>query len=340
MKQKLIYFEILRGIAILGVVSIHSTSIGYKFENTSFDFIGTVIWRQLINFSVPLFLAISGYFAASKNFENRDDYTNFLKRQLPKVCIPYLFWSIIYIIPLVIKGTSIKRIIFLLVTFQTSFHFYFILLIIQYYILLPVLQKMKNLNGLSAAAVISLLSCLTIFTLRYYLDINIPLYIYAGVFPTWIVFFVLGIYIRANGIGMSLKKLAMLLIIGFIFSILETFAIHRIFNDLGDGVSAIKVSSFFYSTCVILFLFKVHDKNIINSNLLSNLGEISFGIYLSHIILLRQLIIFLDKFIPQLASHVIVYQLVLIIATVVGCCLLTYISRTLNKEISVRYMGC
>ena len=68
MKQHISYFDFLRGIAILMVVAIHTYIAG--------DFItadGTVriIFRQLLNCAVPIFLAISGFFLGRKTFDNR-----------------------------------------------------------------------------------------------------------------------------------------------------------------------------------------------------------------------------------------------------------------------------
>src|SRR5882757_1298693 len=95
MSDRIPYFDFLRGIAILGVIAIHSTGQSVNFTPDNFNFHFTLFWRQLINFSVPLFLAISGYFIAKKNINNSSEYFIFLKKQIPKIYIPCLFWSFI-----------------------------------------------------------------------------------------------------------------------------------------------------------------------------------------------------------------------------------------------------
>ena len=55
------YFDILRGIAILLVIAIH-TYPGGDFE-TAEGFVNICL-RECCNVAVPLFLAISGYFIA------------------------------------------------------------------------------------------------------------------------------------------------------------------------------------------------------------------------------------------------------------------------------------
>ena len=61
MSERIAYFDILRAIAIVGVVA-HASGTGLSFDVASINFNFTVLWRNLLNFAVPLFLAISGFF--------------------------------------------------------------------------------------------------------------------------------------------------------------------------------------------------------------------------------------------------------------------------------------
>ena len=56
MKERIAYFDFLRGLAIMMVVGIHTYTLGED---------STVV-RQLLNAAVPLFIAISGYFLSQK----------------------------------------------------------------------------------------------------------------------------------------------------------------------------------------------------------------------------------------------------------------------------------
>ncbi|MBK8805442.1 MAG: acyltransferase [Bacteroidales bacterium] len=120
MKDRIVYFDFLRGIAIIGVVAIHSSGVGYEYDDSSFNFIGTMAWRQFINFSVPLFLTISGFFASKKEITNKQDYYRFLKIQLPRVLIPFFIWSLLYSILSIKHGKPIEEILFDFFTFQSS----------------------------------------------------------------------------------------------------------------------------------------------------------------------------------------------------------------------------
>ena len=139
MKQHQIYFDYLRGLAILMVIGIHT------FQPVSSSVIHNcvqIVFRQLISCSVPIFLAISGYFLGRKMLETRAKKYDFWKKQIPKVYVPALLWSIPLFVLTLLKGGNV-----LVATFNLFFMgysiYYFIALIIQCYVLLPYLQKIN-----------------------------------------------------------------------------------------------------------------------------------------------------------------------------------------------------
>ena len=123
------YFDFLRGLAIMMVVGIHTYTLGED----------STLVRQLLNTAVPLFIAISGYFLSQKKLENKEDYISFLKRQLPKVYLPVLVWSLpLYALALYSVSSIIKQTILLL---GCGFSiYYFVAFIMQCYVSLPVVN--------------------------------------------------------------------------------------------------------------------------------------------------------------------------------------------------------
>lgn len=91
MKDRIEYFDFLRGIAIIGVIIIHVTSVGLVGSDDSIGYYITMVMRQIVNFSVPLFLSISGYFLFLI-FENY-----------------YSLFSILYLIPKYLGGAYFKK---------------------------------------------------------------------------------------------------------------------------------------------------------------------------------------------------------------------------------------
>lgn len=128
------YFDLLRGLAILAVIGIHTYS--RQMDNTS------LVIRQCLNFAVPLFMAISGYMLATKRLDSKAEMIDFWKRQIPKVYVPMIVWSIPYfVMNCSTKGISLYGILMWFVGGYSIY--YFIALIVQCYLLLPVLQRIK-----------------------------------------------------------------------------------------------------------------------------------------------------------------------------------------------------
>ena len=91
MNKRIEYYEFLRGIAILMVIGIHT----YISSNlTSVEGAISIITRQTLNCAVPIFLALSGFFLGRKLFDNKQTIITFLKKQIPKVYIPCIIWSL------------------------------------------------------------------------------------------------------------------------------------------------------------------------------------------------------------------------------------------------------
>ena len=135
------YFDFLRGIAITMVIGIHTCGkcgLGNWQEFTS------LLIREVINVAVPLFLTLSAFFLSRKIFNNKEDCIRFWKKQISKVYIPCLIWSLPFFIIGVMNGKSIINQSVLLFSGGYSIY-YFIPLIIQCYILLPLLQKCSNI---------------------------------------------------------------------------------------------------------------------------------------------------------------------------------------------------
>lgn len=280
--ERIEYFDVLRGLAIFGVVAIHSSGSGLQFSEESINFNFTVLWRNILNFAVPMFLAISGYFLAKKTIGSFKEYVAFQRKQIPRVYIPLLIWSLVWLgFSVLIYNKLIVHELIKLVSFQSSGPYYFIALIIQYYLLLPILKKLANNKGLVFSLLISLVMICTICYLRYYTEINLPLILYAGNFATWLMFFVLGLYLGSKeGMKIPNKYLVALVLTFYALSCVESYALISLFHQADDAVTAVKASSFMYSFFLIIFLF--NNPDLIKSKILKQIGAISFGIYLTH----------------------------------------------------------
>ena len=275
--QRNLYFDTLRGIAILMVVAIH-TFIACEFDN--FQSICAISMREIFNVAVPLFLAISGFFIGLKKFESNYQIITFWKKQIPKVYIPTLFWSVPYLtLALYHQQSLLKNIlVFLLCGYSI---YYFIALIIQCYLLLPFIQK-KMLNYAMGGVILSL-SLICVAVISYTSITRFPLIVSAGPVIVWLIFFWIGVFLSRRERDYKIGKIFIGVLLSFVLMLIETKYRH----EATGGGYGIKPSSFIFSFLMILLLFskriehKYVKDNVINKALIV-VGDYSFSIYLIH----------------------------------------------------------
>ena len=258
------------------VVGIHTYTLGKD---------STVV-RQLLNTAVPLFIAISGYCLSQKRMENKDDYLFFLKKKFSKVYLPVLVWSLpLYAIALY-SGSSIIKQTILLLSCGLSIY-YFVAFIMQCYVVLPVINNYISGNKRRVVIVSCLISFAWIAGVMYMNTIQgkgIPLILYAGPLPCWLMFFVLGVMIgHKPERNYSIILPMVIAVLGFILSVIET---DYLLDHYGKGVG-IKPSSFIYSAGMIFLMFSNKVENLIRRTgaiyrFIIWIGSLSFGIYLIH----------------------------------------------------------
>ncbi len=321
------YFDFLRGFAIIMVVGIH-TITDYSPTFDSLEEIATILVRLALNCAVPLFLAISGYFVAKKKLDSPKEHWSFMKKQIPKVYIPCLIFSIPYFILDIHDKDNIMRSLAYLFLCGFSIY-YFVALIIQYYIILPFLTKINNRGGVIITCILSIISIVILTYLMKVLDLHPPLIIYAGPFPLWIVFFFMGIYFSRHSRNYRMIWPLIVIIIGFVLQILE----YKYWLDRGQVALGIKLSSFIFSFGVMWLLFSRKVESKYTDNILIKsinwIGGISFGIYLLHC----YMIMVTDRLFPGISWA---FKWLFVLSLTI---LIIWISKLIFPKISNKYLG-
>ena len=138
------YFDVLRGAAIIGVVGIHTIPSAIDY-NSLIGFL-MVALRQFIGCSVPLFVAISGYFLGRKKIGNWSTYFHFLKDSLWIIYFPMLIWSFPDFMMRLGDGGSALH--YMMSWLTGNIHvFYFVMLIMECYMVLPLLTSINRGGG-------------------------------------------------------------------------------------------------------------------------------------------------------------------------------------------------
>jgi probable poly-beta-1,6-N-acetyl-D-glucosamine export protein len=134
--------DILRVIAILAVVLIHTTT--RTLEVSIFD-LQRMSWSLMLNqfsrFAVPLFFIISG-FVLELNYSFHSGYFSYLKKRVRRLLIPYVIWSAIYYYFVYTNHT--RSLFSALLDGSSSYQLYFIPSLLLFYTFFPFVHKFYN----------------------------------------------------------------------------------------------------------------------------------------------------------------------------------------------------
>lgn len=143
-RERFTYLELLRGITMLAVLAIHSTSYAImELSKDSFLYPFYHIINTASHFAVPAFLFLSALLL----FYHYDDGTKqnwlvFYRKRLKTIIVPYLLWSFFYLVIVMhIQQMSVEeglwRYVKGLLIGDNYAHLYFIVIIAQFYLLFP-----------------------------------------------------------------------------------------------------------------------------------------------------------------------------------------------------------
>lgn len=284
------YWDNWKGLAIIAVVTIHATWATELFPPHSFNWQFGIWLRQLVNFAVPMFLALAGYFAAGARDMSAREYYD---RRIWRILAPYAVWTLIYL-AIRTPGTlpSTHEIVrgFL---FGTGIGIgYFVVVLLQFVAITPSLTRPKSIR-----THITIICVATIVGLAFSYHIRLQPSGFFSTFPGnsliflfWYPFYHVGLLIRLRGFDTVLQTtkpalLWSLLILTLTFSLLEGyFWANRGHYEI--GVEQIKASSFAASLVLILIAVSYAGgrSRLDGESWLTFLGRNSYAIYLIHLL--------------------------------------------------------
>lgn len=318
--QRNIAIDLVKAIAIIFVVAIHTCAEGFYFPLDSSQFIATTIIRSFVSPAVPLFLIASG--ALMLKPEKELPVSRLWKKNILRLVVAMLFWATAYKM-LYLAATdnfstsSILNAIKEVLIFDQEFHLYYIHITLLVYAFLPVTRTfVKNADD---------------SILKYFL---VVWYVLAVIYPTaymyWPIKLIQGFPIQwminmtyaAIGYGVagfyfskkptSLKTSLILSVLGFagVFTLtyfysLKTNTLYDVY--LGGMSLPVSITAFgAFNLCK--HIASLIQKSKVASDFIVFLSKASFCIYLVHIFVLRAFVYFgLDAttFHPGLSIHLI-----------------------------------
>jgi probable poly-beta-1,6-N-acetyl-D-glucosamine export protein len=202
--------DLLKGIAIIAVILIHFMG-GLKvgIEMAGWYTTSWIVINQILRFSVPLFVVLSGYSLTHKYEHHQFKLKEFFAGRVTKLIPLYLLWvavilTTVYLVP-GWRGFAEDYPFWKQVLFgRAEYHLYFVPMIFQLYLLFPLfLWVVKRfplvavaLAGIVQAGIFMLISSDKTAGFTALLSSDQGQYIW---FASWIFYFVLGMALRVTG---------------------------------------------------------------------------------------------------------------------------------------------
>lgn len=320
-KKRLPAIEYIRGISMLGVVGIH---VGSQYLMNPMANVHLVaLFEIATRFSVPIFFFISAFGL----FYHLDpgapfSYTDFLRRRFRTVLVPYLAWSFFYILHYTVlyRDTmllSLRQIAKYLFFGFASYQLYFMVILLWFYLLMPLwiavvrrmtLSRLAALLALQIAFnyyISSLLDASAIANpyLRYLVENRLNYWPFPYVF-----IFVLGgwLALRSNEFLRFLRRRYASLSLFFFGSLAALLAYYywclfvRGYTPVGGVNTAHQLCppGVVYTLAASLFFFAVFTEQRYPKGLntiFSFLGRHSYFVYLAHPVVITYLGILVEK---------------------------------------------
>ena len=357
MKKRNTYCDALRFIAIVSVVAIHVFADfrdTYLHNNRLYYGILT-FFDSITRTGVPLFFMMTGIFMLNSNKEKT--LSEFYKKRLPKLIIPFILFSVIYYVfeqYKISQNISLIRFIIKFTNNQIKYHLWFMYPMIIIYLFIPFLRKfIKNLNRKYLKTLIGIIFILG----NVFLTINIcsiklnHTILSSLVLPNMSIYMnylFLGYYLNKYNIKKKERKI--IYILGIISTLLMPIVDNYFISEKGRDDFFLNSTSLFpvMQSAAISLLFKYnYEKLKIKDSLnlfFQKTANIAFYIYLSHVLVMEILKIciikrsFFKNNLPSLTIYnIIIFILTFLISYIVSIYfekIYNYITNKMKKQIN------
>lgn len=201
--------DLLKVLAIFGVIIIHTAPGGYIEPIGSFDFCSAVFWGSLVRASVPVFLMCSG--ALLLNPQKPLTIKKLYTKNIFRIIVAMIFWGMIYkLYHLTGQGLSgftpaaVFQALKEVLVFKNEFHFYYLYIILLVYAFLPVTRvftahaaKKELQYFLAVWFALGIVAPIAKFFWPFHLISGTPLQAIMNMYYSAIGYGILGYYIQA-----------------------------------------------------------------------------------------------------------------------------------------------
>lgn len=282
--------DVLRIIAILAVVFIHTTTRTIQVSTHNFQIIPwTLFLNQIFRFAAPLFFMISG-FVLELNYNLHESYFTYLKKRMNRILIPYVLWSGIYYFFIYTKQK--ENFFQALLAGNASYQLYFIPALFIFYLIFPFVHNFYK--SLGSKWIIILFGLIELYLLYYDYYIQ-PLSIFFPIRVALLNFFVFyaGIVLADNKekfISLIRKWRLIFLFGASIFAFLTFYEAQSIYLKTHNYLSFYsqwRPGVLIYTILLAGALYYIFDRNIIRISVIKTLSKLSFFVFFIHVVIIK-----------------------------------------------------
>lgn len=326
--NRIFYLDCLRALAITGVILCHVSAafvLNLKMIN-SIEWDVALFFNCFRDFSVPLFVMISGALLINKNYGLID----FIKRKFIRIFVPFIFWDVTYIlfvifsflIGVLIYNTNPITLDFIYkITLgfnDYNMYLWFVWMILIVYVLSFAINKIIEKTNLKVVDI--LLICFLIYS-AYCSLYNFAPSSKLIYYMSFVGYGLLGYKLRvtdftkskiANLLRINKKRIligSLILSIVLFLAIAYIQKINALTTDKYAAISYFNIITVFQTSFIFLFFryFEEYDGIFVKSiyikikegmigNLINSLSNCSYGIYLCHYIFKDFFILYIFTF--------------------------------------------
>lgn len=339
--KRIFYYDVLRALAIIGIVFCHSSIVFVISGIHNSDFYISAFFDCFRDFSIPVFVMLSGALLINR----RDSLKTFFKRRLSRIFIPFLFWALAYIAYSSIHitngfdlATSID--IFFGTSSTLGVAFWFVWMIIIVYIFIFIVNKFISRYGDWIIGILTVLSIIYIIIVDFGFYNPYPLKI--TYFLSFMSYAIIGYFLaNADYLESRISPSILALITSVLFICIYLYYIFCFVVPRSPAHGQLVTVGYFNLTILFMsvnffltfkYLSKLDFMNRLESNpigkALTYISNCSFGIYLSHYMILdylKKTLITLTDYTQQ--SPLIWIPLFVVLTLLISLAILTVMNK-------------
>lgn len=304
-KKRYIEYDIMRIFACFGVIMIHAAVFDQAslYDYSSWEYQWIKIWGVLSRWAVPAFVMLSGMMILPKADE--ESIKKLLLHRVVRMLAIYIVWSgvysayNVYVLDIVYAPTKFKT--FIDGCFSGELHMWYIPMTAGLYIASPILAVLVKKLGKKWIAywLVGMFLFSSVIPFLIKLDIkfispaieSVNGYMDLQFFSGWTLYFVLGYYIGQHSFSKKEKLVVYTLALAALVFTFERTVLYSMRTGAAFGIQSYEYPNIYLMGIGIMVFFKEEASRLRLSDALKKLIEklsgLTFGIYLSHVLLLR-----------------------------------------------------